>query len=233
MVQENNNNNELEELEGEEELTLGRQVDQLLEQGRSQKEIRNQGFSPSLVRQRVRKRTKRLGKAAPESRANGNHEIALTVREKDVVLPEWLAGQIEELYDSDEKTRKVFMAGMSIPLLGMRLFSESFKPMLALMQAHTASQAEVAKSLQGGSEEVAKSTIVEAMPYFQDMVKEVSRNQAVNPMQAMMVRMLETPLQGMMSNLFSGMFPGMKQPQGQGQGQGQSLPAGWEDTTKP
>ena len=116
------------------------------------------------------------------------------------------------------------MAGMSIPLLGMRLFSESFKPLLALMQANTASQAEVAKSLQGGSEEVAQQTIVQAMPYFEKMVTEVSRNQAVNPMQSMMVRMMEPMLQNVIGGVMGGMF---KLPGQQGQGQGQPLPPGW------
>lgn len=219
MVQENNENGL-----DEEETTLGQQVDQLLEKGYSQKEIRNQGFSPSLIRQRVRKRTKQLGRQAPASQTNGgNHEVSLTVKEKETVLPEWLEQQVGELYDGDEKTRKIFMAGMSIPLLGMRLFSESFKPLLALMQAHTASQAEVAKSLQGGAEDVAQQTVISSLPYFKDMITEVSRNQAVNPLQGMMVRMLEP----MISNLVGGMFkqPG-QQPQVQ-QGQAQGLPPGW------
>jgi len=234
MVQENSETG-LEELEEGEELTLGRQVDELLEKGYSQKEIREQGFSPSLVRQRVRKRTKGLGKhpPAPENGGKnvGRSEVSLTVKEKEQVLPEWLESQVGELYDGDEKTRKIFMAGMSIPLLGMRLFSESFKPMLALMQTYQAGQAEAAKAAAGGSEEVAKSTIVEAMPFFKDMITEVSRNQAVNPLQNMMVRMMEAPLQGVMSNLFAGMFklPG-QQSQGQ-QGQG-SLPPGWATSEK-
>ena len=83
MVQENNNENGL----GEEE--LGVQVDQLLEKGYSQKEIRNQGYSPSLVRQRVRRRTKRLGQPAPANQTNSKGEVSLTIKEKEQVLPEW------------------------------------------------------------------------------------------------------------------------------------------------
>lgn len=215
MVQQNENN-EPEELE---EGDLGQQVDRLLEQGYSQKEIRNQGFSPSLVRQRVRKRTKRLVKQPPENNNDGKPEVALTRKEKEEVLPEYLASQIETLYDGSVTERKAFLAGISVPLLGMRMFAESFKPMLALMQTYQAGQAEAAKAAQGGSEDIAQQTIVQAMPYFKDMITEVSRNQAVNPLQGMMVRMIEP----MISNLVSGMFktPG-QQPQAQS-----SLPPGW------
>lgn len=223
MVQENNNENGLEEEE------LGVQVDQLLEKGYSQKEIRNQGFSPSLVRQRVRKRTKRLGQPAPANQTNGKGEVSLTVKEKEQVLPEWLAGQIEELYDSDEKTRKVFMAGMSIPLLGMRLFSESFKPMLALMQTYQQGQAEAAKAAQGSSNEVAETTIATAMPYLERMVKEASIAASPNPMQGLFARILEQPMTLMFNNLFGGMFPQMKQP-GQAQANPSGLPPGWVQT---
>ena len=206
--------------------SLASQIREMLADGIKGKDIIEMGYAESTVRQEARKFAKKNG----SPKTNGNDKVSLTIKEKEQVLPEWLESQVGELYDGDEKTRKIFMAGMSIPLLGMRLFSESFKPLLALMQANTASQAEVAKSLQGGSEEVAQQTLVQAMPYFQDMVKEVSRNQAVNPLQSMMVRAIEPVFQNVIGGVMGGMFPGMKQPQGQGQGQ--SLPAGWQDETK-
>jgi hypothetical protein len=231
MVQENNN--EPEELVGE-ELTLGRQVDALLEKGYSQKECREQGFSPSLVRQRVRKRSKRLGLLAPESKTNGNGDkpgVALTINEKQQVLPEWLGSQVGELYDGDEKTRKIFMAGMSIPLLGMRLFAESFKPMLSLMQTYQQGQAEAVKASQGAADDVAEKTVVAALPYMERMVKESSRASSPNPMAAMLSRILEAPMTQVMSGIFN-----MFMPQAGGQGQQtprqSTLPPGWTSSEK-
>lgn len=226
MVEElENGNNEPEEGD------LGVQVDGLLEKGYTQREIVKQGFSGGLVRQRIRKRTKRLGKQAPES-GNGNKgEVALTIKEKEQVLPEWLESQVGELYDGDEKTRKIFMAGMSIPLLGMRLFSESFKPLLALMQTYTAGQAEAAKAAAGGAEEIAKSTIVEALPYITNAMTEVAKANApkeINPLGAMMARLIE-PL---MSNALSGVFKVML-PQGQQAQNKSSLPPGWTSSEEP
>ncbi|MFC1930181.1 hypothetical protein ACFLW6_04945, partial [Chloroflexota bacterium] len=40
------------------EENLGQEVDELLEEGLNQKEIESRGYSPSLVRQRIRKRAK-------------------------------------------------------------------------------------------------------------------------------------------------------------------------------
>lgn len=229
MVQEIKDNGNGDELN--EEPTLGHEVDVLLEQGYSQKEIKEQGYSASLIRQRVRKRTKRLGLPAPDNGGgNGRPQVALIAKEKEQILPEFLAGQIEELYDGSPTERKAFLAGISVPLLGLRMFQEMIKPLGTLMQLWSAGQAEAVKAQQGGAEDVAKSTIVEAMPYFKDMITEVSRNQAVNPLQGMLVRSIEPMFQNVIGNLMGGMF-GMKQAQGQ-QGQGQSLPPGWETTEK-
>lgn len=228
MTEENNENGL------DEETTLGQEVDELLEKGYSQKEIRNQGFSPSLVRQRVRRRTKRLGQPAPGNKTNGGKgEVALTIKEKEQVLPEWLESQVGELYDGNEQTKKVFMAGMSVPLLGMRLFAESFKPMLALMQTYQQGQAEAVKAAQGGAEDVAQQTVVQAIPYFTEAMKDIARSSSPNPMASMMSRMLEQALTPMMGNIMSAMLP--KQPGQQGQGQQaqanpSGLPPGWVQT---
>lgn len=218
MVQENET--DLEELEEE---TETQKIDTLLDQGYSLGRLVKMGFARSTVRQRLKKRAKTNPPNNGEE--NGRAEVSLTIKDKEQVLPEWLEGQVGELYDGDEKTRKIFMAGMSIPLLGMRLFAESFKPMLALMQTHSQGMAEAAKAAQGGSEDVAQQTVISSLPYFKDMITEVSRNQAQNPMQSMMVRMMEPMLTGVVSNLMGGMFkqPGQDQP---GQGQS-SLPPGW------
>lgn len=198
MVQENENPEpgELEE-EG-----LGEEVDKLLEQGYSQKEIRGQGYSASLIRQRVRKKVKKEGKQAPESHNGGGRgEIGITIKEKETVLPEWLEQQVSELYNGNEQTRKVFMAGMSIPLLGMRLFAESFKPMLELMRVDQARQAEAAKVAAGGSEEVARRTVAEAVPYLERIAKDAALSSSPNPMGAMFAQTLQPVLTQAMSGM--------------------------------
>ena len=204
--------------------SLASQIRELLADGVKGKDIIEMGYAESTVRQEARKWAKKNGNAG-----NGKPTASLTIKEKETVIPEWLEGQVAELMDGSVANQKAFIAGMAIPLLGMRMWAEGCKPMLELMRVDQARQAEAAKAASGGSEDVAQQTIVQAMPYFKDMITEVSRNQAVNPMQSMFVRMLEAPLQGVMSNLFTGMFKQPGQPQGQGQqAPSQSgLPPGW------
>jgi len=220
MVQQNNEPEE--ELEEED---LGQQVDRLLEQGYSQKEIREQGFSPSLIRQRVRRKVRREGKQPPENKTNDNHKVALTIKEKETVLPEWLEGQVAEIFDGSISQQRAFQAGMAIPLLGLRLFAESMKPFGDLMKLWQVGQAEAARAASGGSEEVAQQTISQAMPYMERMVKEASISASPNPMAGLFARILEQPMTLMFNSLFGSMFPGVKQ-----QAPGQSvLPTGWID----
>lgn len=212
--------------EVEEEATISKEIDKLLDEGWSLGRLVKAGYARSTIRMRMRKRAK-TNPPPPDNGGKGNnHEVSLTIKEKEQVLPEWLESQVGELYDSDEKTRKIFMAGMSIPLLGMRLFAESFKPLLALMQTYQAGQAEAAKAAQGGAGEVAEETVARAIPYFTDAMKDIARSSSPAPMQAMMARMMEQAMSPMIQNMMGGMFKQPSQSQGQ-QGQGQSLPPGW------
>jgi len=73
--------------ENQDEEHLSQEVDELLEEGFNQKEIEDRGYSPSLVRQRIRKRVK-AGKVPPSPSVK---ESPLVIRkEKESVLPEWL-----------------------------------------------------------------------------------------------------------------------------------------------
>jgi len=209
---------EPEELTGPEPGSEAEKIDKLLDQNYSAKQLREMGFASSTIRKRLHKRAKRQGLPPPENGGdNGKPGVALTIKEKEQVLPEWLEGQVAELYDGDDKTRKVFMAGMSIPLLGMRLFAESFKPMLELMRVDQARQAEAAKVAAGGSEEIARQTVAEAIPYFERIAKDAALASSPNPLQTMMAQAMSPMLTQAMSGMM-GMFqpknpqPGLKQP---------------------
>ena len=115
----------------EEEENLSQEVDELLEEGFFQKEIESRGYSPSLVRQRIRKRVK-AGKEPfnnPYTKENG---IALR-KEKESVLPEWLQADVAEIFNGNIRDRKIFMACMSVPLMGLRMFAETIKPLTDLL----------------------------------------------------------------------------------------------------
>jgi hypothetical protein len=198
----------------QDEENLSQEVDELLEEGLSQKEIEARGYSPSLVRQRIRKRVKagKEASAAPPSR-----DSSLAIRkEKESVLPEWLEADVAEIFDGNLRDRKIFMAGMSVPLMGLRMFSETIKPLTDLLSTWQKGQAEAARAMQGSGYETAQlaaqQVLAQAMPQILGTVKSQAVNASPDPMGAMVTRLIEPYLQQMMQQMmgsFMGGFGGM------------------------
>ncbi len=187
------------------EENLSQEVDELLEEGLDQKEIEARGYSPSLVRQRIRKRVK-AGKEPSSPQARDN---TLAIRkERESVLPEWLEADVAEIFDGNSKDRKIFMAGMSVPLMGLRLFGESIKPLVELMSTWQKGQAEAARAMQGSGIETAQlaaqQVISQAMPQILGAVREQAVDRSPNPVGSMMTRLIEPYLQQMMGTLMGG-----------------------------
>jgi len=199
----------------QEEENLGKEVDELLEEGFAQKEIEARGYSPSLVRQRIRKRVK-VGKE-PSSAPTKDNTLAIR-KEKESVLPEWLEGDVAEIFDGNLRDRKIFMAGMSVPMMGLRMFSESVKPLTDLLATWQKGQAEAARAMQGSGIETAQlaaqQVISQAMPQILGAVKEQAVDRSPDPVGSMMTRTIEPYFQQMMGSLMGGMMqfgqnPGM------------------------
>lgn len=85
----------IDETKREDEENLSAEVDELLEQGLTQKEIEARGYSPSLVRQRIRKKVK----AGDSLSSSGRDGILAIRKEKESVLPEWLETDVAEIFD--------------------------------------------------------------------------------------------------------------------------------------
>lgn len=209
----------------QEEENLSQEVDTLLEEGFSQKEIEARGYSPSLVRQRIRKRVK-AGKEPFAPSSPRDNALALR-KEKESVLPEWLETDVAEIFDGNIRDRKIFMAGMSVPLMGLRLFGEGIKPLTELMTAWQKGQAEATRAIQGSGVETAQiaaqQVLAQAMPQILGAVKDNAVAASPNPMGSMMTRMLEPYLQQVIGSFMGGMMPfgqnpgmmpGMMPPQG-------------------
>jgi len=207
----------------QEEENLSQEVDELLEEGLSQKEIEARGYSPSLVRQRIRKRVK-AGKEPFSTSTSRDGALALR-KEKESVLPEWLEGDVAEIFDGNIRDRKIFMAGMSVPLMGLRMFSETVKPLTDLLSTWQKGQAEAARAVQGSGYETAQlaaqQVISQAMPQILGAVKDNSVASSPDPVGSMMTRMIDPYLQQMMGSFMGGMMqfgqnpgmmPGMVQP---------------------
>jgi len=199
----------------QDEENLGQEVDELLEEGFAQKEIEARGYSPSLVRQRIRKRVK----AGKELSSSPTKDNTLAIRkEKESVLPEWLEGDVAEIFDGNIRDRKIFMAGMSVPMMGLRMFSESVKPLTDLLSTWQKGQAEAARAVQGSGYETAQlaaqQVVSQAMPQILGAVKEQAVDRSPDPVGSMMTRTIEPYFQQMMGSLMGGMMqfgqnPGM------------------------
>ncbi len=207
----------------QDEENLGQEVDELLEEGFGQKEIEARGYSPSLVRQRIRKRVK-AGKEPSSTPTSKNGALALR-KEKESVLPEWLEGDVAEIFDGNIRDRKIFMAGMSVPMMGLRMFSETVKPLTDLLSTWQKGQAEAARAIQGSGSEVAQmaaqQTLNQAMPHFMSAVKDASIASSPNPFGSMMTRVFEPILQQTMQQMMGSMMGGFGMP-----GMGMMPPAG-------
>ncbi len=207
----------------QEEENLGQEVDELLEEGFTQKEIEAKGYSPSLVRQRIRKRVK-AGKEPFSTTSPKDGALALR-KEKESVLPEWLEADVAEIFDGNLRDRKIFLAGMSVPMMGLRMFSETIKPLTDLLSTWQKGQAEAARAMQGSGYETAQlaaqHVISQAMPQILSAVKSQAVNASPDPMGVMMTRLIEPHLHNMMGMFMSGFgMPGAPgQPQQQPQGQ--------------
>jgi len=198
----------------QEEEKLGEEVDELLEEGFNQKEIEARGYSPSLVRQRIRKRVK-AGKEPFTTTSPKDSSLALR-KEKESVLPEWLEGDVAEIFDGNLRDRKIFMAGMSVPMMGLRMFTETIKPLTDLLSTWQKGQAEAARAMQGSGVETAQlaaqQVLSQAMPQILGAVKDNSVAASPNPMGSMITRLIEPHLQQMMGTFMGGMMPGMAPP---------------------
>ncbi len=194
-----------------EEENLGEEVDELLEKGFSQKEIEARGYSPSLVRQRIKKRVK-AGKEPYLTTSPKEGALALR-KDRESVLPEWLEADVAEIFDGNIRDRKIFMAGMSVPMMGLRMISETIKPLTDLLSTWQKGQAEAARAMQGSNVETAQmaaqNVISQAMPQILGAVKNSATPVSANPMDDMMIRLIEPQLQNLMGSFMGSMMPGM------------------------
>jgi hypothetical protein len=191
----------------QDEENLSAEVDHLLEEGLSQKDIEARGYSPSLVRQRIRKRLK-AGKGA--SGSSGRSGSLAVRKERELVLPEWVAAQLD-LFDGSERDKRIFMSGLTIPLLGLRLFCEAMEPFTRLLGTWQKGQSAAAAEAQGSSIQIAHeaaASAVEAIAPALDSLKTAITASSPNPMLSVLASVTEPFLKQAMGQLLGAFMPG-------------------------
>jgi len=156
---------------------------------RIRQELKEQGEKPGSIDACVSElRKKGHLKFNGGTKTSGQAGVVAVRKESESVLPEWVARDVSEIFDGDAKSQRIFMAGLATPILGMRLFSEAVKPLVALLSTWQRGQAEAARAAQGDVIEAAKAAgqagAMGVAAYFEE--KKPWLATAPNPLLAMM-----------------------------------------------
>lgn len=173
--------------------------------------------------------SKSRGKAAA---GTGGRDGALAVRkEKESVLPEWLERDVAEIFDGQIRDQRIFLAGMSVPLMGLRLFAEGVKPIIDLVTTWQKGQVEAAQAAQGSGIEIAQTAGEAAAGGVAKFFMETKPWLAAspNPMQSMIVDTMRPVFQQMIGQVMGGFM----RPSPQGQAGMQSPPPGQPNFQQP
>jgi hypothetical protein len=167
--------------------------------------------------------------------AAGGRDGSLAIRkEKESVLPEWLERDVAEIFDGQTRDQRIFLAGMSVPLMGLRLFAEGVKPIIDLLATWQEGQAQAARAVQGSGMDIARTAAQEAVsgmtPQFMQAMREAATASSPNPFASMLSQTIQPYLSQIFANMF-GMFAGFGQPPGMtppGAPPPQGAPAGFQ-----
>jgi len=164
--------------------------------------------------------------AAPQSKNEGKgtsgpkgRDGALAIRkEKESILPEWLGRNVAEIFDGCLRDQRIFLAGISVPLMGLRLFAEASKPTIELLATWQKGQIKAARAAQGSGAEIAEAAAAGAAARatmhidqkFEEL-KESKKEKAdiatvPDPMKGLMARTME-----MLMNQVTGLLLGKQE----------------------
>ncbi len=208
-------------------------INDLFDLGMTKSQIMKLGYAESTVRKEVDRR-KREGEDIPGTPPHETPVLPAVTKGTEQVLPEYLSGEISEYFDGSEEQRRIFKAGIMVPLMGMRLFAEMVKPLTMLINAMKGDQVEsTMKAMALGQQQASDAAIQASEMTASRMVaaqKEVAIASSPNPVQAMMVRTLEPLMQKMMGGVLGTIIPGASTPGAANPEEGS--PTGWTHRTE-
>jgi len=196
-------------------------------------QIMKLGYAESTVRKEVDRR-KREGEDVPGTPPHETPILPAVTKGTEQVLPEYLSGEISEYFDGSEEQRRIFKAGIMVPLMGMRLFAEMVKPLTMLINAMKGDQVESTMKAMALGQQQAHEAAMEASQATAAQIlasqKEVAIAGSANPMQAMMVQTMQPLISNLMGRVMGTVLPGAPTP-GAANPEGGS-PTGWTRRTE-
>lgn len=118
----------------------------------------------------------------------------------EVIIPEWIASEMVNIFDGNERDQRLYLAGVATPILGVRLIQEMVKPLTDLLLAIRREELQAVMETQTMSREIADR----AAQGVGAQVMQALRQQgtaSTSPMEALMADMLRQPLTHMMSKI--------------------------------
>lgn len=190
-------------------------INELFDRGLTKKQIMGYNFHESTVRKEVDRR-KREGEEVPGAAPHETPVLPAVTKGTEQVLPEFLSGEISEYFDGSEEQRRIFKAGIMVPLMGMRLFAEMVKPLTLLINAMKGDQVEATMKAMALGQQQSHDAAMEASQTTAAQIlasqKEIAIASNPNPVQAMMMRTMEPLIQKMMGGVLGGILPGGQTP---------------------
>ncbi|MGB2814048.1 MAG: hypothetical protein WBB97_03310 [Dehalococcoidales bacterium] len=186
-------------------------INGLFDLGMTKPQIMKLGFKEATVRKEVDRR-KREGEDIPGTPPHETPVLPAVTKGTEQVLPEYLSGEISEYFDGSEEQRRIFKAGIMVPLMGMRLFAEMVKPLTMLINAMKGDQMDsMMKALSLGQEQ-AHTAAMEASQVTAAQIlasqKEIALASSPNPMQTMMVQTMQPLISGLLGKMMGTIIPG-------------------------
>ncbi|MBM3167516.1 MAG: hypothetical protein FJZ94_08745 [Chloroflexi bacterium] len=118
----------------------------------------------------------------------------------EVIIPEWIANEMVNIFDGNERDQRIYLAGLATPILGVRLIQEMVKPLTDMMLAIRKEELQAVMETQAMSREIAERAAQGVGAQVVQAVKQQAPA-ATNPMEQLMADMMRQPLTQMMSKV--------------------------------
>lgn len=134
----------------------------------------------------------------------------------EVIMPEFIAAEMVNIFDGSERDQRIFTAGMSIPLMGLRMFAEGVKPFIDLLTAWQRGQSDAAAATQASYKNIADEAalgVAQAILPVLESLKSAITASAPDPMRSIIANTMQPLFQQAIGGLMRFITQGQSQKQ--------------------
>jgi len=116
----------------------------------------------------------------------------------EVIIPEWIANEMVNIFDGNERDQRIYLAGVATPILGVRLIQEITKPLTDLLLAIRKEEIQAVMETQTMSREIAERAAQGVGAQVLQAMKQQAPA-ATSPMEQLMADTMRQPLMHLIS----------------------------------